>query len=255
MGKKYTWGLVLSGGGARGFAHAGALKAIEEANIRPEVISGTSAGSIVGALYAAGYSPDQILGFFLKKKIRDFIRFTIPKLGIFQTKGLEKLLKKYLSDRTFDNLDKKFYTNALDFVNGKNVVFQSGNLVKTVLASSAIPVLFTPVEIDGVRYVDGGVMDNFPVDPIVDDCEKIIGIDVSPVGKVDDIKNLFILAERTFILTINRETKQKSKRCDIFISPENIHNYHALKLKEGEKIFNIGYEEAKKVLKSRNIKA
>ena len=77
MGKKYTWGLVLSGGGARGFAHAGALKAIEEANIRPEVISGTSAGSIVGALYAAGYTPDQILGFFLKKKIRDFIRFTI----------------------------------------------------------------------------------------------------------------------------------------------------------------------------------
>ena len=170
--KPYKIGIALSGGGIKGLCHAGVLKALEEMGIKPDILSGVSAGAVVGALYADGYSPDEIATLFEDISFRQMTKFRIPDGGIFRIDAFEDFIFKNLRAKTFEELKIPLRIVATNLDKGISVVFDKGNLIDPVVASCSVPVLFTPKKINGVYYVDGGVLKNFPVSTIHDDCEK-----------------------------------------------------------------------------------
>ena len=199
-GKDYKIGFVLSGGGARGFAHLGFIQALNEAEIFPDVISGTSSGAIIGVLYADGYTPKEILTFMSSGSRFDFMRPALPREGLLQINGIIRLLKTNLRAKSFNELKIPLFVSATDLNNGKPVYFFEGDILEPVIASASIPVLFKPVIINNISYVDGGVLDNLHVHPIENKCKVLIGSFVNSVGYEKKISGLINIAERTFML-------------------------------------------------------
>jgi NTE family protein len=247
--KKYQTGLVLSGGAARGFAHIGVLKALNEEGIYPEVVSGVSAGALAGVLYCDGYDADEIFSIFKDKSLMKFASLTIPRDGLLGIDNLGKVLKESLRAETFEELKIPFYCNATNLNDGVSEYFHEGELVPRIMASASIPVLFKPVYINGATYVDGGVLDNFPVQPIQNQATRIIGVHVNPTGKEEQVKGLIKIAERSFHITVNSRIKEMSQNCDLFIQPEKVNKFGLLNASAGKELFELGYEKTKEVLK------
>jgi NTE family protein len=239
--KKYGTGVVLSGGGARGFAHLGVLKALNDSGIYPDVIAGTSAGALVGVLYADGYSPQEILRMMNTTSKLHYIRPTVPREGLLTISGIERILRENLRAKTFEDLKIPLFVTATDLNNGVVKYFQSGELLKPVIASASIPVLFNPVIIDKIHYVDGGVLDNMPVKPIEGMCDFLIGSFVNPTGYEKTVTSLVQIAERTFMLNMAKELDHKVKKFDMFIAPPELKNYKILDPEKAVEVFEIGY--------------
>lgn len=248
-GKKYKLGLVLSGGGARGLAHLGVIKAMEEYGIRPDIIAGTSAGAIAGALIAAGHTAEEALTFFEDRKVYDFARFTASKIGLMVMTGMQKRLEEFLDVRTFDQLKIPLVVVASDLEAGMPEAFERGELIPRLLASASIPIVFVPAEINGRTYVDGGVFMNLPVRPIRERCEKIIGVEIYPIDSSKKVTNIIHMAERSFHLGLDANMRIDKKLCDIYIEPPHMHAYNIFEINKARQIFDEGYTEAKKVLK------
>jgi NTE family protein len=246
--KIYKIGIVLSGGGARGYAHLGVLQAINEVGIFPDVISGTSAGALVGVLYADGYSPYEILSMMNWASRFDFMRPALPREGLLQINAITKILKSSLHVKTFEELKIPLFVSATDLNNGMAVYFSKGDLFDPVIASASIPVLFQPVKIDDISYVDGGVLDNMPIRPIENTCSFIIGSFVNPVGHVEKVSGLISIAERTFMLSMSRDILDKAKRFDLFIAPPELRNFSFLAPDKAQELFTIGYNATKEKL-------
>jgi NTE family protein len=157
-----TIGLVLSGGGARCFAQIGMLKALEEADIRPSAISGASTGAILGALYAAGHQAE---GLYDIVSGIDYSTFLRPggRGGLISHAGVEEVLKPHLPER-FEDLDYPLAVVAVDIQSAELLIFHSGPLLKVLCASNAFPGLFVPVYHQGRYLMDGGILDNVPID-------------------------------------------------------------------------------------------
>lgn len=252
-GKQYKIGLVLSGGGARGFAHLGVIQALNEAGIYPDVISGTSAGALTGVLYADGYTPKEILKLLNSGSRLDFMRPALPREGLLQIGGIIKILKTSLHAKTFEELKIPMYVSATDLNNGKAEYFSIGNLLDPVIASASIPVLFQPVVINNICYVDGGVLDNLPIRPIENRCNFLIGSFVNPVGFVEKISGLINIAERAFMLSMSKEITEKSKKFDLFVAPLELRNYKILDPEKADELFSVGYKATKEKLKEIDI--
>jgi NTE family protein len=253
--KKYKIGLVLSGGAARGLAHAGVLQALDEEGLRPEIISGVSAGAIIGAFYADGFSPAQMLDIFLEKSMLSYVKPAMPRLGLLRLTGLEEVLTENLHAKRIEDLKIPLYITATDIHSGKARVFSSGKLIPIILASSSIPAMFIPSIIDGMMLVDGGVVDNLPIDPIHKLCEFIIGVHVNPIGNVQKIDGILDIAERTFNLAVAAQIEKKIPEFNIFIEPHELKNYGLTDVKKAREIYDIGYREAKRVIGKINLQA
>jgi NTE family protein len=249
----YKIGLVLSGGGARGFAHLGLMQALNEAGIYPDVISGTSAGALVGVLYADGYTPKEILEIMNSGSRLDFMRPAMPREGLLQLNGIHKILKAHLRAKTFKELKIPMFVTATDINNGKAVYFSQGQLLDPVIASASIPVLFQPVKINDISYVDGGVLDNLPVHPIEDKCKILVGSFVNPVGYIEKISGLISIAERTFMLSMSKEVVEKIKKFNLFVAPLELRNYKILDPEKASELFLVGYKATKEKLKTFNL--
>lgn len=157
-------GLVLGGGGARGLAHIGVLRALEEAGLTPVAVAGCSMGAIIGAFYAAGYSPDEMVAIIKPLKYRQF--FSFGELGgIIGGAGIEAFLREHLPER-FEDLKLPLSVTAVDVQEGRLVVLRSGELITALRASSALPGILSPVKHQGRYYVDGGLLNNLPIDVI-----------------------------------------------------------------------------------------
>ncbi|MFA5818372.1 MAG: patatin-like phospholipase family protein [Bacteroidales bacterium] len=252
-GKQYKIGLVLSGGGARGFAHLGLIQALNDAGIYPDVISGTSAGALAGVLYADGHTPKEILKLMNSGSRLDFIRPALPREGLLQIGGVIKILKNCLRAKIFEELKIPLYVTATDLNNGKAVYFSTGDLLDPVIASASIPVLFRPVMINNICYVDGGVLDNLPVKPIENKCKILIGSFVNPVGYVEKVSGLINIAERTFMLSMSKEIIEKAKKFDLLVAPLELRNYKILDPEKADELFSIGYKATKAKLKEIDI--
>jgi NTE family protein len=252
---KYKIGLVLSGGGARGFAHLGVIQALNEAGIFPDVICGTSAGAIAGVLYADGYSPREILNITSSNSRLHYIRPIVQKDGLLQITGVIRILKNNLRAKTFEELKIPLFVTATDLNNGRVDYFSSGELLNPVIASASIPVLFKPVLIDNKHYVDGGVMDNLPIKPIENKCRFIIGSFVNPTGYQEHVINLISIAERTFLLSMSKEVNEKAKKFNLFIAPIELRNYKILDPEKAEELFIIGYNSTIAKLKETDIRS
>jgi len=246
--KKYRLGLALSGGGARGFAHPGVLKAIEDFGLRPEIISGTSSGAIAGVLYADGYSPEEIISLFVGKEFREFVELQVPMVAIFGTSGFRRFLRKYLRAKTFEDLQIPVKITATNLDEGKSVVFDRGPIIDPLIAACSIPVIFNPVNINGVNYVDGGVCKNFPVSPIRSLCNKIIGVNVSPLVPKKYNKTIMHIAERSYHYMSRTNTLLDRTLCDVLIEINDLNYFKTFDLVKSEKIFKIGYDASRQAL-------
>ena len=250
-----TTGLVLSGGGIRGVAHIGAIKALEEYGIYPTHIAGTSAGAIVGALYAAGCNWEEMLDFFKSTEIFSLTNYAMGKPGFLDTEKFHDQLKAYISHDTFESLGKQLYVTATNLLDGTLNVFSEGELIKPVLASAAVPGLFAPVEINKGYYVDGGTLNNFPVDLIKKHCDQIVGVYVNPFNHVSikELNHVNKVLERAYHVMVANETTKKFKDCDILIRPANMDRFGMFTLKNLDIILDLGYNATMNALKNSDL--
>ncbi|GBF20235.1 MULTISPECIES: patatin-like phospholipase family protein [Arenibacter] len=250
-----TTGLVLSGGGIRGVAHIGAIKALEEYGIYPTHIAGTSAGAIVGALYAAGCNWEEMLDFFKSTEIFSLTNYAMGKPGFLDTEKFHDQLKAYISHDTFESLGKQLYVTATNLLDGTLNVFSEGELIKPVLASAAVPGLFAPVEINKGYYVDGGTLNNFPVDLIKKYCDQIVGVYVNPFNHVSikELNHVNKVLERAYHVMVANETTKKFKDCDILIRPANMDRFGMFTLKNLDIILDLGYNATMNALKNSDL--
>ncbi len=250
--KKYNTGIALSGGGVRGFAHLGVLKALNEHDIYPEIISGTSAGAIAGVFYADGYSPEESFEIFYNNSLFHFTQVSIPNKGFLSMEKVSKILKKTIRAKTFEELKIPLYVAASNLNDGEIEYFHQGKIIDKVIASASIPVLFKPQIINGKTFVDGGVFDNLPIEPIKNQCEKLIGSHLNPLEKEENLDSIMKIAERTFHLSVGAKLKEKKEVCDLFIEAEELRNYGMLGLDKGREIFEAGYKITQKILKKNS---
>lgn len=275
-------GLVLSGGGAKGLAHIGVLKVIDSLGIQVDYIAGTSMGAVVGGLYASGYTGNQLDSIFSKidvdallqdytpresksfyeKRNDEIYALTLPfnnfKLGLPSglSKGLYNFnlmsrLTQHVSDvRDFDKLPIPFLCIATDVETGEQIVLDEGILAQAIIASGALPTLYNPVEINGRLLIDGGVVNNYPIEELKNrGIDFIIGIDVQ-----DGLKNREQLKDVTAVLSqINNFSmieKMEGKRSltNIYIQPD-IKGYSVVSFDKGQEIIKKGNEKAKEYIK------
>lgn len=247
----FETGLVLSGGSAKGFAHLGVIKALGESGYHPDIISGVSAGAIVGAFYADGYTPDEILEMFISKKLFHLVTLTLNRRGMMKQAGLTRLLKAHLRANTFEDLKIPLYICATDFNRGKPVYFNSGTLIDKITASASIPILFRPVIMDNTTYVDGGLIDNLPISPLRNKCKMLIGVNVNPHFEDSRTGSYKKMVERTFYLSLVSRIHEHKDECDLFIEPGALRRFTYFEISKAREMFEIGYEEAMKVLKEK----
>ncbi len=240
-------GIALGGGGARGFAHLGVLKALEEKGIKPDVISGVSAGSIVGVFIATGMKADKIMKLMKENKFTDYAKINLPVNGLLSLDNLKANLEKYLTADKFSDLEIPFHVAVSNLYTGEVEYINQGDLIPVIQASASIPVLFSPVEIVGDLYVDGGLLDNLAIKPLKESCDKIIAINIMPIERSDEINNLVDVAVRTFQLSVSGRNREAKNEVDLYIEPEGLEEYHILDTKHADKLFELGYNYAKKI--------
>lgn len=270
-------GLVLSGGGAKGFAHIGVLKVLEKTGVKIDYIGGTSMGAIIGGLYASGYNAsqidsifrstnfDELLGDYIPRSSKNFYgkrndelyALTLPfqklKIGIPRSysKGMytfnliSRLTHNVRHVRDFNQLPIPFFCIATDIETGKQVLLDKGYLPQAIRASAALPTVFSPVELNGQLLVDGGVANNYPIDEVrAMGADIIIGVDVQ-----DDLKARDYLTDATKILSqisnleIIEKMKIKKQQTDIYIRPD-MSDYSVISFSNGSDIIDEGERAA-----------
>ncbi len=244
--KNYKIGVALSGGGAKGIAHLGVLKALEDRDIHIDMISGVSAGGLIGALYADGHTPEDICKFIQKSNLFKMVSLTMPtKGGLTTMSDFKRFIGKKLKAKTFEELKIPFYVNATDLNSGTNVYFHSGELLEKLIASASVPLFFRPTIIDGKMFVDGGFFCNMPASILrYNGCDLVIGVHVNPINQQDEIDGFWSVAERVFHLAINGNTIEQKKYCDIVIETEEAQKYGMFEAEKADELFTIGYESA-----------
>jgi NTE family protein len=238
-------GLVLSGGGARGIAHIGVLKALDEMEIKFHRISGTSAGAIVGALYASGYKPDSIFKMVKDLSIFKSVRPAFAWTGLLTMDGIKELLLKNIPENDFAKLKIQLTVAATDIRKGKIRYFSEGELIPAIVSSCSIPAIFNPVSVEGNLYVDGGLLDNLPVKPIRSECDFIVGSHCNHISPDFDVKNIKLVVERSLLISIYANTEVSRSLCDVFIEPPRMDRFSSLDLSKAEEIFEFSYRFTK----------
>jgi NTE family protein len=246
MKKKYKLGLALSGGGARGFAHIGVLKLLEECGLRPDIIVGTSAGSLIGVLFADGYRADEIKTLFTGREFSEFISLQIPRMGLFDSSRFQQFVKRIIRADKLEDLKIPTIVMTTDFDHGYAHAFTKGSIHEIVMASCSVPIIFNPIKINDIHYVDGGVFHNFPVSIIREDCDFVIGSNVSPVVPDKYNKTIVGIAERSYHYLFRANTYKDREMCDILIETEEFGLFKMFDLKNVNLLTQIGYVAAER---------
>lgn len=240
----YQIGYALSGGFIKGFAHLGVMQALLEYGIKPDIISGVSAGALAGVFYADGKEPYEVISYFSKLKFMDLTKLTISKRGLFDLSELIDFLRSHLRARTLEELKTPLIVTATDLDHGRSVHFHKGAIAERIAASCCMPVLFSPVKIDGTHYVDGGVLMNLPVSTLLDSCRKLVAVNVSPLMATQYKVNIMNIAVRSFNFMFNANSLVDRERCDLLIEPYNLSGYSNTELDKADEIFQQGYDVA-----------
>lgn len=251
-----TTGLVLSGGGHKGIAHAGVLHFLEEKQIKIDQIAGTSAGSIVSCLYSGGMRPLEILEFFKSVNLFNWQHFTLKKAGIMDVSSFKKYLFKVFQDRTIGDLQIPVFITATNMLSGRLHIFnEKVKVIDAILASSAFPGVFSPHMVNGKLYSDGGILNNFPTNIIQGHCDFIIGVNVCPMQEINenDLNSIRSVTVRAYELMSTLNNHQKGELCDWLIEPKALTNYATFERNRSrmDEIFELGYTTAKETFKDK----
>ncbi|WP_457643375.1 patatin-like phospholipase family protein [Persephonella sp.] len=245
---KQKIGLVLSGGAVRGAAHIGVLKALEESGMEPSFLSGSSAGSIVAVFYGAGYSAEELEKIALGTNMLSMVKPALNISALFSLEKLEDFFSRYIGKKDLSELEKPVYVCATNLNLGTPEYFSKGDIHTVVSASCALPFIFKPVQIGEYIYIDGGVMDNLPVEPLLGQVEYLIGSEVNPLGEEKNLNNPFNILVRSFYLAVRSNVELRKRHCDLFLQPPELLKiglFSTWKIKEA---IDIGYRYAKKVI-------
>ncbi|WP_156136343.1 patatin-like phospholipase family protein [Photobacterium gaetbulicola] len=244
--KPYKFGLTLSGGGAKCMAQIGMLQYLDEQGVKPDVISGASGGALVGALYAAGHSPENILSFFIESQMFKASSFSFNKLGLINAEKLKRHFHGWIKRDNFDALDIPLYVAATDLNAAQQVVFKEGELIQALLASAAYPGMFTPVKIGDTLFADGGITNNYPTDLIHGLCRAHLGMYLSPLEHKasHEFTDAFDVIDRVFEIYSSAHLLKSIQLPDINLAPEGIDKWGAFNVNNGSltTLYNLGYE-------------
>lgn len=230
----------MSGGGARGLAHLGVIKFLEEKNITVNFISGTSAGSIIGAFYAAGYESGRIQEIIKSVNFFNLMRPAFSATGFFKSEKISAIYSKHLP-ATFEELKTPLWVSAIDVEKGTTTFFQHGDLYKPILASCCLPMFFEPIQIDSNFYMDGGILNNLPVEPLIDKCDKIIGVNVNPTDNHFKPRNMTRITQRCIELAISCNVELRKNYCHLFIEPVELKTCSMYNIGAIDEIIGYGY--------------
>lgn len=238
-------GLVLSGGGARGIAHLGVVKALQEMGIQFDRIAGTSAGAITGALIAQGYSPDESLKIIESSSFVRHLRPAWNRMGLLRIDTAVDLYKKYIPHDSFEELKIPLHVLAVDLNDGEQVVFEQGELIRPVLASCCLPGMFEPMLINKRQFVDGGVLNNLPVEIIENKVDFLIGSHCNVLGPRKPVTSMRGVIERSLVLAVQSKTKERFAKCTVLIEPPQLAQYGTMDISKARELFRIGYQHTR----------
>jgi NTE family protein len=243
-------GLALSGGFAKVIAHIGILRALTEARIPVHAISATSGGSIIGAFFAAGWSPDQMEEIARDISWRRLTRVTLPRLGLLSNEKLEKFVTERLGHPRFEDLKIPFAVVGADLTTGKKAVYTSGDIGPPIRASCSIPQLFTPVEIDGNLVADGGLAEYLPVQTLDRfGCDIKIGVNLGGIRNwhMKDPRNFVEVGLRVIGFVSQRNARISEEAADCVIRP-NLADFGPYDLDRSDELIRIGYEYGRRAV-------
>jgi NTE family protein len=239
-----TLSLALSGGGARGIAHLGVLAALDELNLPVGRLAGVSSGAIASAFYAAGVPPRDVLKLFQAVNVVRLTRPVFGQRGLLGLDAVEQLLARHLGPGLqFEDLRLPLTIVATDLVAGETVYFSQGPLLPPLLASSAVPIIYRPVEYQGKLLVDGGLLNNLPVEPLLARYggAPVVGVHCNPLNREATLPTLRRVLERTLQLAINSNTIARQAQCDLLLEPPALRDFRPLDYRKSVELFDIGY--------------
>ncbi|MFZ2163272.1 MAG: patatin-like phospholipase family protein [Sideroxyarcus sp.] len=250
-------GLVLGGGGARGFAHVGVIKVLEAQGISPDIIVGTSVGSVVGALYAAGYTGYELQEISLPMQRASVTSWIMPNRGFMSGEPLEQFINRMVKLQPVEKLQRVFAAVATDLKTGKEVVFRTGDTGKAVRASCSVPGIFQPTEIEGKSYLDGGLVKPVPASVARSmGADIVIAVNISNLPENNQIKSTLDVLMQTFDIMSCSINRYELNQADVLICPvtkeidqTNLDDKHWAIL-EGEKAATAALPEIKAKLKA-----
>ncbi|MCK5906438.1 MAG: patatin-like phospholipase family protein [Flavobacteriales bacterium] len=247
---KKKLGLALSGGGSKGLLQVGALQFFEENRIKFKTLSGTSAGSIVSGLYSCGKKPIEILEFFETTKMFSTTHLAFNSKGFVNTPTLRAEFENAIGNPNIEDLENSLQIVATNLLDGSTKIFDRGNMIDAILASSAFPGVFTPMEIDGIIYSDGGMVNNFPIDLIHDKVDVSVGINLATFVNVkeNELNNMFDILSRSYDIIRDSHFDEMNSIADINFTPTsglNLDTFDTDPEKLNE-IFEIGYDYTQK---------
>jgi NTE family protein len=230
--KKPVIALVLGSGGARGYAHIGVIEVLEQHGIKPDFIVGTSAGSIVGSIYASGKSPEQLRQIALNMKVGDVRDFKIGMKGFFDGQKVEDYVNKQIDQMPLEKMKIPMYVVATELQNGEKTIFNYGNTGQAVRASVSIPSMFIPTKIKGKEYVDGGLVSPVPVNIAKElGADIVIAVDILAQPVNTETTNVWGLFNQNINIMQNRLAAEELKNADIVIQPDLREKAHIFDVK------------------------
>ena len=241
--------LVLGSGGARGYAHIGVIQVLEQQGIHPDFIVGTSAGSIVGSIYASGKTADELREIALNMKANDVRDVKLDMKGFFDGKKVENYVNQQVNNTPLELLKTPMYVVATELKEGKKVVFNYGNTGQAVRASVSIPSMFVPTKIGKDEYVDGGLVSPVPVNVARElGADIIIAVDILAQPVNTETSNVWGLFNQNINIMQNHLAREELKHADIVIQPDLREKAHIFDVKGREMTMRAGAEAAQNKL-------
>ncbi|HDQ46136.1 MAG TPA: patatin [bacterium] len=242
-------GLALGGGAVLGAAHIGVLKALEEYDIPIRYISGTSIGAFISIFYAFGKRWKEIEEIAKELNWLDVSGLSLSKLGLLSNKKLGERIKETIGDVTFDQADIPLAMIATDITSGEKIVFKEGDVITAVMASTCIPGIFIPVEMDDRLLVDGGLVENVPVSPLKEmGADFIIGVDLNAEYSRKKPENIVDILLRSFVFTLMSATESQKEKAHILIQPD-LSAFNMVDIGQADALIETGYDAARTVLR------
>lgn len=240
-----TISLTLSGGGARGAAHIGVIRALQEEGIGISQVAGVSAGSIAGMLVAAGFRADEMMAFIREFSLYNMLHLGLPSMGVTDMVKMKEHLATAVQENSFAGLKIPFHIGVTNLNTGEQETHHSGPLHDLVAASCAIPFVFKPEPIGDYLYADGGITNNMVVAPLQDGPDALVGVNLVPLTTLptSEISSMFAVMKRTFSLSIMANTKFSVERCQLVLNPVKTDEFGIFDTDHLDQLHDMGYED------------
>lgn len=246
-------GLALGGGAVLGAAHIGVLRAVEKMNLEISFISGTSIGAFVGALFAFGHTSKEIEEIALDLNWMDISGIALFESGILSNAKLGKLLSKSLGEKDIKDANIPLAIIATDISSGEKAVLKKGPVVQAIMASTCIPGVFSPVEFNNQLLVDGGIVENIPIDTVRNmGAEYVIGVDLNAIKTYNKPEGILDVMINSFHFTLKTAAKYQTKDANLLITPE-LSKFNMVNTDQIKDLIEQGYKDAKQALENTKL--